>query len=119
MAGEAAAPRAVRRSAAAAEPAGRRGPPPGRPADPREQSGRGWGARRAARRAGSPRQRRPGRPGPRRGERRCGSGRRGSPGPRRPDPYGREARAGALARESGAGDQEGSAAAFGPGNLQD
>ena len=34
-------------------------------------------------------------------------------------PDGREARAGALARESGAGDQEGSATAFGPGNLQD
>ncbi|XP_065762976.1 collagen alpha-1(I) chain-like [Muntiacus reevesi] len=65
------------------------------------------------------RQRRPGRPGPRRGKRRCGSGRRGSPGPQRPDPYGREARAGALAWESGTGDQEGPAAAFGPGNLQD
>ncbi|XP_067551876.1 serine/arginine repetitive matrix protein 3-like isoform X2 [Pseudorca crassidens] len=43
MAGEAAAPRAVRRSAAAAGPAGWRGLAPGRPAGPRERSGRGWG----------------------------------------------------------------------------
>lgn len=43
MAGEAAARRAVRRSAAAAGPVGRRGPVPGRPAGPRRRSGRGWG----------------------------------------------------------------------------
>ncbi|XP_078305104.1 uncharacterized protein LOC144616730 [Panthera onca] len=43
MAGEAAAPRAVRRSAAAAGPAGRREAASGRPSGPRERSGRGRG----------------------------------------------------------------------------
>lgn len=57
------------------------------------------GARRAAGRAGSPRQRRPGQPGPRRGKRRCGSGCGGSSGPRRLDLV----RAGGSGRRPGAG----------------
>ncbi|XP_072806823.1 uncharacterized protein [Vicugna pacos] len=118
MAGEAAAPRAVRRSAAAAGPAGRRGAAPGRP-QARGSEAAAAEAKRAARRGRSPRQRLLGRPGPRRGKRRCGSGRGGSPGPWRLDPIRAGARAGDPARDSGVGDQEVPTAVLRPGNLQD
>ncbi|XP_047651461.1 spidroin-2-like [Phacochoerus africanus] len=119
MAGEAAALRAVRRSSAAAVPAGRRGAAPGRPAGSREPSGCGWGE--AGRGSGwEP----PGRDarGSRAHDAESAAAAAAAEAPRGPGGstwYGREARVGGPARDSGVSDQGVPTAALGPGNLQD
>lgn len=110
MAGEAAARRTVRRSAAAAGPADRRGPAPGRPAGPWGRSGRGRGKSGCALGSDSAAES-PGAAGPMTPKAPLRQRSRRLPGA----PTARPGAGGGPARELSAGDREVPAAALGPG----